>query len=138
MNREQIDLVRQGWIRASTEPDVLQAAILDRLPGTLRFRLDRAGWIIEAVTRLAPTLDRPATFIPLAGDLLALRVPVTMDELAIERKALLGALDDVVATPMSVAERAAWELAIGLFAEIVSSVCLDPFGARSTSGKGQG
>jgi hypothetical protein len=128
MNRDEIDIVTSSWRRACSDPARLHAAIVDRLPGTLPFRVVRARWIVDAVTRLAPVLDRPATFVPLAGDLLAARMPLTVDELAVERDALFAALGDV-GVPMSARDqRRAWEMAIGLFAEIVTSVCLEPFG----------
>ena len=45
-----------------------------------------------------------------------------------ERNALFAALADV-GEPMNTRDRRrAWEMAIGLFAEIVTSVCLDPLG----------
>ena len=95
MNRDEIDIVTSSWLRATSDPDRLQAAVVGRLPGSMPFRDVRAQWIVDAVTRLAPALDHPATFVPLAGDLLAARMPVTMDELALERDALFGALGDV-------------------------------------------
>lgn len=133
MNRDEIDIVASGWRRACSDPERLQAAIVDRLPGTLPFRIVRARWIVDAVTRLAPALDRPATFVPLAGDLLAARMPLTVDELAVERDALFGALGDVGEPMTARDQRRAWEMAIGLFAEIVTSVCLEPFGPTAGS-----
>jgi hypothetical protein len=133
MNRDEIDIVTCSWRRARSDPDRLHAAIVERLPGTFEFRVVRAQWIVDAVTRLAPALDRPGTFVPLAGDLLEARMPLTMGELTVERDALFGALTDV-GEPMNARDqRKAWEMAIGLFAEIVTSVCLDPFGPSGDS-----
>jgi len=128
MNRDEIDIVASSWRRARSDPDLLLAALVERLPDSLPFRVVRAQWIVDAVTRLAPALGRPATFVPLAGDLLEARMPLTMDDLAVDRDALLGALG-AVGEPMTAGDqRRSWEMAIELFAEIVTSVCLDPFG----------
>ena len=128
MNRDEIDIVATSWCRARSDPGLLHAAIVERLPGTLHTRVVRARWIVDAVTRLAPALDRPATFVPLAGDLLEARMPLTLDELAVDRDALFGALS-AVGEPITARDQLrAWEMAIELFAEIVTSVCLDPFG----------
>lgn len=134
MNRDQIDIVVSSWRRARSDPDLLHAAIVDRLPGPSGFRDVRARWIVDAVNRLAPALGRPATFIPLASDLLAARIPLTLDELAVERNALFAALADVGEPMNKRDQRRAWEMAIGLFAEIVTSVCLDPFGPTDECG----
>ena len=46
--------------RAPIRPDLLRAAIVDRLPGPIGVPDVRARWIVDAVTRLAPALvDRP-------------------------------------------------------------------------------
>ena len=136
MNRDEIDIVASSWCRARSDPDRLLAAIVERLPGRLPFRVARAQWIVDAVTRLAPALGRPATFAPLAGDLLEARMPLTMDDLAVERDALFGALG-AVGEPMTAGHhRRAWEMAIQLFSEIVTSVCLDPFGTLTTPTSG--
>jgi hypothetical protein len=132
VNRDEIDVVSSSWRRARSDPDLLLAALVERLPDTLPFRHVRAQWIVDAVTRLAPALGRPATFVPLAGDLLEARMPLTMDDLAVERDALFGALA-AVGEPMTAGDqRRSWEMAIELFAEIVTSVCLDPFGTLTT------
>ncbi len=61
-------------------------------------------------------------------------MPLTMDDLAVERDALFGALA-AVGEPMTAGDqRRAWEMAIELFAEIVTSVCLDPFGTIDDRG----
>jgi len=136
MNRDEVDTVAASWRRARSDPDLLHAAIVERLPGMLPFRVVRAQWIVDAVTQLAPALDRPATFVPLAGDLLEARKPLTLDELAVDRDALFGALG-AIGEPMTACDqRRAWEMAIELFAEIVTSVCLAPFGPIDESRTG--
>ena len=119
-------MVATGWQRMSADPILLLVALTDRLPGSVRVRTVRAGWIADTVSRLADRLDHPASFVPEAAAVLAERMPVSMDQLAEDRDALLGALADVEG-PLDPDHQRAWSLAIGLFAEIVSSVCLDPF-----------
>ncbi len=128
MNRQQIEIVAASWHRTTTEPALVLAAIMARLPGALPSRAGRARWIVEAVTCLSPNLDRPATFAAIAADLLDERIPITIHELEVERAALLGAIDERAVPGLDDDERVAWEMAISLFAEIVASVCLDPFG----------
>jgi hypothetical protein len=132
MNRTEIEIVASSWQRATADPGVLLAAIVERLTGPPRFRAERARWIIEAVTLLSPNLDRPTTFAAIAADLLAERIPITIHELEIERAALMGAIGELDDQELQDNERVAWRMAITLFAEIVASVCLDPFGDAST------
>ena len=54
-------------------------------------------------------------FGPTAVELIALRFPVTLDELAQERDALRGALDERCG-PLAPDAAHAWDLAIELFA----------------------
>jgi hypothetical protein len=64
-------------------------------------------------------------------------MPVSTDELAQDRDALLGAIADLQG-PLDAAHKRAWTLAIGLFAEIVSSVCLDPFASCEPANQTRG
>ena len=119
-------MVATGWHQISADPIVLLVALTDRLPGSVRVRASRAEWIADTVSRLTDRLNRPASFMPVAAAVLSERMPVSTDELAQDRDALLGAIADMQG-PLDAAHTRAWTLAIGLFAEIVSSVCLDPF-----------
>jgi hypothetical protein len=123
---DEIDEVTRSWRRAMEDPQALRNAIAARLAGPPAFRAERAGWIVRAVSSLGPVLSRPTTFAPAAAELIALRFPVTLDELAVERDALLGGLAECCGPPSPAAERA-WDLAFGLFAEIVCATGLDPF-----------
>ncbi len=127
MSPDDIDQVTSTWRQALTEPDLLHEAIAERLAGSSAFRADRAGWIVRAVSGLAPVLHRPTAFAPAAAELISSRYPVTIEELAGERDALLGALEERCG-PLPAATSHAWDLAIELFAEIVCAVGLDPFG----------
>lgn len=138
MSPDDIAHVHRTWWSALTELDLLLRAVAARLPGTPSFRVRRAYWVVRSVSHLAPLLDHPTTFEPVAADLIASRFPVTLDELGCERDALLGALNERCGG-LSDAELRAWEAAIGLFAEIVCAVGQDPFGsARPTVGAGVG
>jgi hypothetical protein len=138
MNRSQIGTVTSSWERSTEESGLLLAAIVERLTGSLGSRARRARWIIEAVTLLAPNLDRPARFSAIAGDLLRERIPVTVQELEVDRAALLGAVDALAVPELGDDARAAWQMAINLFAAIVESVCLDPFGDAESPTTGPG
>ena len=126
MNPEQIALVVATWRAATADPQTLDEAIADRLPGTGDERARRALWIVRVVSRLSAVLDHPTRFAPTVADLVAERVPVTMDELAADRDALLGALRQLLG-PLGADGEQAWSLAICLFAEVVGDLCLDPF-----------
>lgn len=128
MSPADIDQVTRTWSVASVDIDSLRRALAARLHGSAAFRLQRADWIIGAVSALTPALARPTAFGPIASELVAVRCPVTMDELTQERDALLGALAERCGRLTQASEHA-WRLAIGLFAEIVASSGLDPFGA---------
>lgn len=127
MSPDDIDLVTRIWRAAMADEAHLRRAVGDRLRGPVAFRTDRAAWIVRSVSSLAPVLDHPTAFAPAAADLIALRFPVTLDELAEERDALLGALDERCGTLDPDAAHA-WALAFELFAEIVCAIGLDPFG----------
>lgn len=129
MSPEEIEIVAAGWQRVSSDPTLLLVALTDRLPGSVRVRTERARWIADTVSRLTSRLEHPGSFMPEAAAVLAMRLPVSMDDLAQDRDALLGALVDLQG-PLDPPSARAWSLAIGLFAEIVSSVCLDPFANR--------
>ena len=133
MSPDDIDQVLDCWQRALTEPDLLHRAIADRLVGSPSFRSERAAWIVRSVSCLSPDLDHPTAFVPTAVVLIASRFPVTLDELAAERDALLGALEERCG-PLSAETAQAWNLAIELFAEIVSSIGLDPFACAEDRG----
>ena len=62
----------------------------------------------------------------MAAELLAQRPHVTINELANERDALIAALNDLCG-PLEGAALRSWTLAIGLFAEFVSAIGLNPF-----------
>jgi hypothetical protein len=126
MSPDDIDQVTRTWQEALTRRDLLLRAVGDHLPGAPAFRSARSEWIVRSVTLLSSVLDRPTAFLPAAVELISLRFPVTIEELAIERVALFAALEDRCALDAS--ETRAWNLAIDLFAEIVSSIGLDPFG----------
>lgn len=117
------------WQESATPRIPTVVAIADRLGGSLRCRVARAEWIADAVSLLSTVLHHPAVFTELAADVLASRVPVTTEELAEDREALMGALTELQG-PLCPCERRAWDLAIDLFAEIVSGACLDPFDIR--------
>ena len=127
MSPDDIDQVTSIWMAASADRDQLAGAVADRLTGTPEFRAERAEWVLRSVSSLAPVLAHPAAFAPTAAELIAPRFPVTLDELAVERDALLGALEERCGTLTPDAAHA-WDLAFGLFAEIVCSIGLDPFG----------
>jgi hypothetical protein len=131
MSPEQITAVVNSWDRALAEP-ALHTEIAQRLDGDEDHRHNRAAWIIKAVTQLAHALDRPGLFETLAEGALAQRLPVSVDELAADREALLGALTTINGPSDSASERS-WSLAIQLFAEIVASTSLNPFGFRAAS-----
>src|SRR3954453_13802314 len=95
MSPEDIDEVRTRWRAALNEPDRLGRAITDRLNGSPQFRAIRSRWIIEAVTALSGILDHPGASAPMAAELLTQRSPVTTEQLASDRDALLGAVDEV-------------------------------------------
>jgi hypothetical protein len=124
---DDIDQVTGIWRTATADRDRLAGAVADRLTGTPAFRASRAEWILRSVSSLAPVLDHPAAFAPAAAELIAPRFPVTLDELAVERDALLGALEEICGALTPEAAHA-WDLAFGIFAEIVCSIGLDPFG----------
>lgn len=124
---DDIALVHRTWRSALADMDQVHQAVAARLTGSASFRAERARWVLRAVSLLAPLLDRPTTFEPVAAELIANRYPVTLDELAVERDALLGALAEQVGG-LTGSELRAWELAIGLFSEIVAAIGLDPFG----------
>jgi hypothetical protein len=130
MSPEEIDLVVTGWRRATSDPHLLDQAIADRLPGSDEQRAGRATWIVRVVSQLSRVLDHPARFAPMVADMVAERVPVTIDELATDRDALLGALGELLG-PLGGQGEQAWSLAVELFAEIVADLCLDPFAAPS-------
>ena len=140
MNPEQIDIVVGTWRDACCHHDVLQRALRDRLPaprpGSTCDECDeptaRARWIIEAVSRLSPVIDRPTRYNAAVGDLIARRGPVTMSELGADQAALLGALDELLGG-LSDEERRSWELALKLFEETVAAACLDPFSATPSA-----
>src|SRR4051794_23315816 len=94
MSPEDIAQVDRTWADALTDLDALLGAIADRLPGSATFRTQRAQWIVRAVTCLSPVLDHPTAFVPTAINLISVRFPVTTEELAAERDALLGAVDE--------------------------------------------
>ena len=126
MSPEQIALVMTTWSIVAGDPESLDRAIAGRLPGTPEERAVRAIWIVQAVSRLSRVLDHPARFAPLVADIVAQRVPVTIEELGADRDALLGALRELLG-PLGTAGEQAWSFAVGLFAEVVADLCLDPF-----------
>ena len=127
MSPDDIDEVVTRWRQAASEPHLLHLAIAERLDGSIRFRNQRAHWIIDAVTYLSAALEHPGTFVSTAADLLAQRPHVTTIELTNERDALIAALDDLCGPFEGTALRS-WTLAIGLFAEFVAATGLNPFG----------
>ena len=126
MSPDDIDEVVTRWSQAASEPHLLHLAIAERLDGSLRFRNQRAQWIIEAVTYLSAALEHPGTFASTAAELLAQRPHVTITELTNERDALIAALNDL-SGPLEGAALRSWTLAIGLFAEFVAATGLNPF-----------
>ena len=128
MSPDDISQVNRTWSLALTDLDALLEAVADRLPGSVTFRTQRAQWIVRAVTCLSPVLDHPTAFVPAAINLISVRFPVTTEELASERDALLGALDERCG-PLTPETVQAWNLAIELFGEIVCSIGMDPFDA---------
>lgn len=126
MNPEQIDIVVETWHRATRDARRLVAALLSHLPGDEPDREARARWIIDAVTVLAPMIDRPTRFAAGASELIGRRGAVTMSELGTDQAALLGALAELVETFDERTERA-WSLALKLFEETIADGCLDPF-----------
>jgi hypothetical protein len=137
MSPDDIDEVRTRWRAALTDADRLSRAIAERLDGSPPFRTARGRWIIDAVTSLSAVLDHPGAFAPMAIDLLARRSAVTVDQLADDRDALLGAIDEVCG-PLDTTATRSWHLAIGLFAEILCSVGLDPFATTGRPLRGSG
>ena len=133
MSPDDIDEVRTRWGAALTDTERLCGAITERLNGSLQFRTIRARWIVAAVTGLAAVLDHPAAFAPMAVGLLAQRTAVTIDQLADDRDALLGAID-ALCGPLDATATRSWQLAIGLFAEMLSTVGLKPFDAPGDGG----
>jgi hypothetical protein len=131
---EQIGAVARTWAVASREPDRLHAAIAAGLPSPAR--ADRARWIVDAVSSVSGTLDRPTALGPAAADVIARRGAVTTAELAVDRDALVGALW-AVAPDFGPVEEEAWNAAFQLFSEVVSSLCLDPFGPHPTRAGGR-
>ena len=127
MSPDEIDQVTCIWRSARADEALLADAIGERLVGTAEFRADRARWIVRSVSSLAPVLHHPTAFGPVAADLITLRFPVTLDELAQERDALLGALAERCG-PLAPDAAHSWDLAFELFAEIVCAIGLDPFG----------
>jgi hypothetical protein len=126
MSPEQIAFVTAIWRTVTRDPQVLDNAIAERLPGPGSEPAARAVWIVRAVSRLSRVLDHPTRFAPMVADMVAERIPVTIDTLAADRDALLGALRQLVG-PLGPDGEQAWSLAIGLFAEVVADLCLDPF-----------
>lgn len=131
MSPDDIERVRKVWEAVLADRRNLAAAVAARLPGTADFRAGRASWIVRSVTELTQVLDRPTAFGPVAAELIALRFPVTLEELAGERDALLGALDECFG--LGADDQHSWCLAFGLFAEIVCAVGLAPFGCAPAS-----
>ena len=136
MNPEQIEIVVDTWRDACRDGDRLHDALRARLPAAEPGRTHdayaepgaRAGWIIEAVSRLSPVIGRPTRFTESAGDLIARRGAVTMGELGVDQSALLGALGELLGE-LDEDEQRAWSLALKLFEETVAATCLDPFGS---------
>ena len=126
MSPDDIAQVTRTWQQALADRDLLLEGIGDRLPGAPTFRAERAEWIVRSVSLLSPVLCHPTAFVPAAVDLISLRFPLTMDELAAEREALLAALQERCDLSPEAAQ--AWNRAIDLFGEIVCSIGLDPFG----------
>jgi hypothetical protein len=129
----EIEQVRRTWSRAMQAPDRFEAAVAERLDGPPPRRRSQARWIVASVSRLSHVLDHPTRFATEAEAELARRSPVTIDELAVERDALMTTLRAEVGELGPARERA-WALAFGLFEEIVVERCLDPFGCRDLGG----
>jgi hypothetical protein len=135
VNPEQIEIVVDTWRDACRDADRLHEALRARLPAPVPGPTHdayaapdaRAGWIIEAVSRLSPVIGRPTRFTESAGDLIARRGAVTMSERGADQSALLGALGELLGALDEDAQRA-WSLALKLFEETVAATCLDPFG----------
>jgi hypothetical protein len=124
---EQIGIVARTWDLAGQEPDRLQAAVADRLPGPGAG--ERARWLVTAVGGLSAALDRPTALAPAAAAAIARGAPVTTAELAVDCEALVGALRSLTAD-FGPEEEDAWDAAFRLFEELVGPLCLDPFGTR--------
>ena len=133
MNPEQIDIVVGTWREASRDGQRLVAALLARLPGNAPDREARARWIIDAVTVLAPMVDRPTRFAAGASEFVGRRGAVTMGELGDDQTALLGALAELVERFDEPTARA-WALALKLFEETIADGCLDPFASAREPG----
>ena len=133
MNPEQIDIVVGTWREASRDARRLVASLRARLPGDDADREARARWIVDAVTVLAPMIDRPTGFAAGASELVRRRGSVTMSELGVDQAALLGTLAELVVGFDERTERA-WSLALKLFEETIADGCLDPFAAIRESG----
>ncbi len=127
MSPDDIKEVTTRWNTAAAQTHLFHLAIAEHLSGPLRFRSERASWIIDAVTCLSAVLERPGTFASTAADLLAQRPYVTMDELTSERAALIAALE-ALCGPLDDTALQSWNLAIGLFAEFIAANGLHPFG----------
>lgn len=131
MTPEQISLVVRRWTSLGRRREVLGWAVATHLRGT--DPMGRAAWLIQAVDRLHPLLETPARFALVAGDLVGRRAPVTADELAADRDALLAGLEDV-AGPLSEEETAAWRQACDLVAECLTALALAPFDPPPATG----
>ena len=127
MSPEQIGIVARTWDLAGQEPDRLQAAVADRLPGPGAG--ERARWLVTAVGGLSAALDQPTALAPAAAAAIARGAPVTTAELAVDCEALVGALRGLTAD-FGPEEEDAWDAAFRLFEELVGPLCLDPFGTR--------
>jgi hypothetical protein len=129
---EQIGTVARTWDAAGSHPDRLHAAIVARLPespGCGPPPVERSRWIVDAVSRLSGALDRPTALGPAAAEVIGRRGPVTLADLGADRDAVLGALRDV-AGDFGPVEEEAWDAAFQLFSEVVTDLCLDPFGTH--------
>jgi hypothetical protein len=132
VNPEQIGTVARSWDAAGRDRDRLHAAITVRLPACADEgppQDERCRWIVDAVSRLSGALNRPTSLGPAAAEVISQRGPVTLADLGADRDAVLGALRDV-APGFGPAEEDAWDAAFQLFSELVTDLCLDPFGAR--------
>jgi hypothetical protein len=125
MTPDQIDTVVSMWHRARRDPGLLEA-IADGFPPSDAEACHHADWVIRAVTRLSPMLDRPTQFGPAAAALAVERAPVQLAELAADRDALLTGLATVLG-PLGPDDLRAWHLAIELFAEIIADLAFEPF-----------
>jgi hypothetical protein len=125
MTPDQIDTVVSMWHTARRDSRLLES-IAAGFPPTDPEASRHADWVVRAVTRLAPMLDRPTSFAPAAAALALERAPLGLDELAADRDALLSGLA-VVLGPLQPEELQAWQLAIELFAEIIADLAFEPF-----------